>query len=58
MSSFERIGNGNRREKIYLTERIAGGGAADIFKIKEFSDEVAKIYKVVKTYDRTKKKSE
>ena len=45
MSSFERIGNGNKKEKIYLTERIAGGGAADIFKIKEFSDEVAKIYK-------------
>ena len=58
MSSFERIGNGNKKEKIYLTERIAGGGAADIFKIKEFSDEVAKIYKSSQDLRSYEKKSE
>ena len=37
------------RKKIYLTERIAGGGAADIFKKKNFLTK-AKFIKVAKTY--------
>ena len=45
MVSFERIDPNNQKRKISLLKRIGGGGAADIFKIKEFPDEVAKIYK-------------
>ena len=45
MSNKVGIDRNQNKSKIFLSKRIAGGGAGDIYKISNKKNEVAKIYK-------------